>query len=183
MWVNRFQEHRKKLFGTCFYLLNIRKHTKTRVETFLMHNRIAVTFLWRHIGDKIVTQFLWPWKLFFASRTVLRVIVCCIRGVGSMSSSCCIPRFIILFSLGHRWLFFVASLWPYVFVASFLCLRVIGSSSRQLRYILEQVIYCTDFTCISYTFPFLLDTLLPCYPVTLLPCYLKTLSPCYLVTL
>ena len=33
---------------------------------------------------------------------VLRVIVCCLRGVGSMSSSRRIPRFVVLFSSGHR---------------------------------------------------------------------------------
>ena len=107
-----------------------------------------------------------------------------------MSSSPRIPRFIVLFYSGHRWLFFVGSLWAYVVVASFLCLRVVGSSFRRLRYILGQVldvwrhnIYCTDFTCISYTFPFLLGTLLLCYPVTLLHCYLVTLLLCYPVTL
>ena len=122
-----------------------------------------------------------------------------------MSSSRRIPRFIVLFYSGHRRLF-LASLSAYVVVASLLYLRVVGSSFRRLRYILGQVldvwrhnIYCTDFTCISCTFPFLLGTLLlcylvtllpcypitllPCYPVTLLPCYLKTLLPCYLVTL
>ena len=84
----------------------------------------------------------------------------------------------------------MASLWAYVLVASFLCLRVVGSSFRRLRYILGQVldvwrhnIYCTDFTCISYTFPFLLGTLLLCYPVTLLLCYLVTLLLCHPVTL
>ena len=106
-----------------------------------------------------------------------------------MSSSQHIPCFIVLFSSGHCWLFFVASLWAYVVVAPFLCLRVIGSSFRRLCYILEQVldinyrdIYCTNFTCISYAFPFLLGTLLLCYLVTLLPCYSITLVPCYLVT-
>ena len=75
------------------------------------------------------------------------------------------------------------------------------------RYLIYRDIYCTDFTCIIYTFPFLLGTLLlcylvtlspcypitllsyylvillPCYPITLLPCYFVTLLPCYLVTL
>ena len=73
-----------------------------------------------------------------------------------MSSSRHIPRFIVLFSSGHRWLFFVASLWAYVVVASFLCLRVVGFS-----------LHTWVGTCISYTFPFLLGTLLLCYPVTL----------------
>ena len=43
--------------------------------------------------------------------------------------------------------------------------------------------YFTDFTCIIYTFPFLLGTLLLCYLVTLLPCYPITLVPWYPVTL
>ena len=96
--------------------------------------------LWRQIGDNIDSQVSWPWKHFFASKIVLRVIVCCLRGVGSMSSSRRIPRFIVVFSSGHRWLFFVASLWAYVVVASFLCLRVVGSSFRRLRHILGQVL-------------------------------------------
>ena len=160
------------------------------METFLTHNRIAVTFVWWQIGDKIDTQILWPWKHFFASKIVLWVIGCCLRGIGSMSSSHHIPCFIVLFSSGHCWLFFLASLWAYVVLAPFLCLRVIGSSFRRLCYILEQVldinyrdIYCTNFTCISYTLPFWLGTLLLCYLVTLLPWYSVTLVPCYLVTL
>ena len=155
----------------------------------LVHNFIAIVYLRRQIGDKIDTQISWPCKHFFASKIVLRVIVCCLRGVGSMSSSRRIPRFIVLFYSGHRRLF-LASLSAYVVVASLLYLRVVGSSFRRLRYILGQVldvwrhnIYCTDFTCISYTFPFLLGTLLLCYPVTLLPCYSVILSPCYSVTL
>ena len=59
------------------------------------------------------------------------------------------------------------------------------------RYLMYGDIYCTDLTCISYTFPFFLDTLFPCYlvtlllchSVTLLLCYLVTLLPCYLVTM
>ena len=96
--------------------------------------------LWRQIEDKIDTRISWPCKHFFASKIVLRVIVCCLRGVGSMPSSPGIPRFIVLFYSGHRWLFFVGSLWAYVVVASFLCLRVVGSSFRRLRYILKQVL-------------------------------------------
>ena len=56
----------------------------------------------------------------------LRVIACCLRGVGSMSSSRQISPFIVLFSSGYHWLFFVASQWAYVVAALFLCLRVIG---------------------------------------------------------
>ena len=96
--------------------------------------------IWGQIRDKIDTQSSWPCKHFlnfFASKTVLRVIICCLRGVGSMSSSRRLPRFIVLFSPGHRWLFFVASPWACVVVASFLCLSVVGSSFRRLRYILD----------------------------------------------
>ena len=53
------------------------------------------------------------------------------------SSSRRIPRFIEPFSPGHRWLFFVASPWACIVVASFLCLRVVGSSFRRLRYVLD----------------------------------------------
>ena len=147
--------------------------------------------LWRQIEDKIDTRISWPCKHFFASKIVLRVIVCCLRGVGSMSSSRRIPRFIVLFYSGHRWLFFVGSLWAYVVVASFLCLRVVGSSFRRLRYMLRQVL--DVWGNILYRlylhklylpfFAWYLVALLPCYTVTLLPCYLVTLLPCYLVTL
>ena len=147
--------------------------------------------LWRQIEDKIDTRISWPCKHFFASKIVLRVIVCCLRGVGSMSFSRSIPRFIVLFYSGHRWLFFVGSLWAYVVVASFLCLRVVGSSFRRLRYILRQVL--DVWGNILYRlylhklylpfFAWYLVALLPCYTVTLLPCYLVTLLPCYPVTL
>ena len=147
--------------------------------------------LWRQIEDKINTRISWPCKHFFASKIVLRVIVCCLRGVGSMSSSSRIPRFIVLFYSGHRRLFFVGSLWAYVVVASFLCLRVVGSSFRRLRYILRQVL--DVWGNILYRlylhklylpfFAWYLVALLPCYTVTLLPCYSVTLLPCYLVTL
>ena len=80
-----------------------------------------------------------------------------------MCSSRRIPRFIVLFSSGHRWLFFVASLWAYVVVASFLCLRVVGSFFRPQPYILGQVIDVRGH-------------ILYCYSVTLLPCFLFTLD-------
>ena len=148
--------------------------------------------LWRQIEDKITTRISWPCKHFFASKIVLRVIVCCLRGVGSISSSRHIPRFIVLFYSRHRWLFFVVSLWAYVVVASFLCLRVVGSSFRRLRYLLRQVL--DMWGNILYQlylqklylpfFPWYLVALLPCYPVvTLLLCYLVTLLLCYPVTL
>ena len=63
--------------------------------------------------------------VFVASVPCLRVVAslvssyCCLRGVGSMSSSRRIPRFIVPYS------------------SSFLCLRVVGSSFRRLRYILD----------------------------------------------
>ena len=69
----------------------------------------------------------------------------------------------------------------YVFASSglpfFDCATYLG------RYLMYGDIYCNDFTCISYTFPFLLGTLLLCYLVTLLLCCLVALLPCYLVTL
>ena len=132
--------------------------------------------LWRQIEDKIDTRISWPCKHFFASKIVLRVIVCCLRGVGSMSSSPRIPRFIVLFYSGHRRLFFVGSLWAYVVVASFLCLRVVGSSFRLYLHIkVIPSLFCLVPCCCA--------TLLPCYLVTLLLCYLVTMLLCYLVTL
>ena len=109
-------------------------------------------------------------KHFFASKIVLRVIVCCLRGVGSMSSSRPIPRFIVLFSSGHRWLFFVA--WRmsslrnfYVFVSSGMpfvdCATYLG------RYLMYGDIHCTDFPCISYT---------EYFPISLSPSQLSNLS-------
>ena len=69
-------------------------------------------------------------KLFFESLSVVFVaLVSCLRVVTFLVSSYC-------FSSGHRWLFFVAWLWAYVVVASFLCLRVVGYAFRRLRYIL-----------------------------------------------
>ena len=67
--------------------------------------------LWRQIGDKIDTHISWPRKHFFASTTVLQVIVCCLRGFVSLF------RFIVLFSSGHRWPYFVS--WNFSFVISF----------------------------------------------------------------
>ena len=61
----------------------------------------------------------------------------------------------------------------------------LSSTALQGRNLMYGDIHCIDFTCISYTFPFLLGTpcYLLCYPVTLLPCYSVILLPCYLVTL
>ena len=108
-------------------------------------------------------------------KIVLRVIVCCLRGVCFMSSRRRIPHVIVLFYSGHRWLFFVASLWAYVVVASFLCLRVVGSSFRRLRYILRQVpdvwgniLYQLNLHNLYLpSFAWCLIALLPCYLVTL----------------
>ena len=103
-----------------------------------------------------------------------------------MSSSRRIPRFVILFSSGYRWLFFVASLWAYVVVASFLCLRVVGSSFRRLRYILGQILDVWEHILYrlflhKLYLPFF--CLVPCYSVTLLSCYLVNLLRCHFVTL
>ena len=141
-------------------------------------------FVWRQVGDKIDTRISWPWKHFFASKIVLRVIVCCLRGVGSMSSSSRILRFIVLFCSGHRWLFVLASLWAYVVIASFLCLRVVGSSFRLYLHIkVIPSLFCLLPCCSATLLPCYLVTLLSCYHVTLLPCNLVTPLPCYYVTL
>ena len=130
--------------------------------------------VWRQIGDKIDTQISWPWKHFFASKIVLRVIVCCLRVVGSMSSSRRrIPRFIVLFSSWHRYGLMSSLRHFYVFVSSGLpldCATYLG------RYLMYGDIHCTDFTCISWPSLFCLVHSL-CYPVTLLLCYLVTLLP------
>ena len=86
----------------------------------------------------------------------------CLKVVASLVSPYC-------FFSGHRWLFFVASLWAYVVVASFLCLRVIRSpfvdwATYLGRYLIWGDIYCTNFTRIRFTVSFLLGTL---YIVTL----------------
>ena len=104
-----------------------------------------------------------------------------------MSASRRIPRFFVLFSSGHRWLFFrVASrgLCPslrhfYVVVSS--GLPFVDSATYLGKYLMYGDIYCTDLYLPF--FAWYLITLLPCYSVTLLPCYPVTLSPCYLVTL
>ena len=93
---------------------------------------------------------------------------CFLRGTGGFSSW----RRYGLMSLLRHFYVFVSSGLPFVNCATYLN-----------RYLIYRDIYFTDFTCIIYTFPFLLGTLLLCYLVTLLPCYPITLLPCYLVTL
>ena len=122
------------------------------------------------------------WKLFFESLSVVFVAsVPCIRVVASLVSSYCFLRGTTgfpswrcygLMSLLHHFYVFMSSSLPFVDCATYLG-----------RYFMYGDIYCTDFTCISYTLPFLLGTLLLYYPVTLLPCYSVTLLPCNLVTL
>ena len=115
-----------------------------------------------------------------ASVPRLRVVACLVssycflRGTAGFSSWC---RYGLVSSLRV--------------VGSFLCLRVVGSSFRRLRYILRQVL--DVWGNILYRlylhklflpfFAWYLVALLPCYTVTLLPCYSVTLLPCYLVTL
>ena len=135
----------------------------------------APEMIWRQIGDKIDTQISWHWKHFFASKIVFRVIVCCLRGVGSMSSSRRIPRFIVLFSSGYCWLFFVASLGLmsslrhfYAFVST--GLPFVNCATYFGRYLMYGDIHCTDFTCISYTSYMsykLYLPLFPCYSVVI----------------
>ena len=124
-------------------------------------------------------------KLFFESLSVVFVgLVTCLRVVTFLVSSYCFLRgtagfsswrgYGLMSSLRHFYVF-VSSGMPFVDCATYLG-----------RYLMYGDIHCTDFPCISYTFPFLLGTLLLCYPVTfvtLLPCYLVTLLPCYSVTL
>ena len=80
----------------------------------------------------------------------------------------------------------MASLWAYVVVASFLCLRVLVPCYLSPCYPVT-LLPCypvTLFPCYPITLlPCYLVTLLPCYPITLLPCYLVTLLPCYPVIL
>ena len=124
-------------------------------------------------------------KLFFESLSVVFVaLVSCLRVVTFLVSSYCFLRgtagfsswrgYGLMSSLRHFYVF-VSSGMPFVDCATYLG-----------RYLMYGDIHCTDFPCISYTFPFLLDTLLLCYPVTfvtLLPCYSVTLLLCPLVTL
>ena len=129
-------------------------------------------------------------KLFFESLSVFFVAsVPCLPVVASLDSSYSFIRgtagfsswrsYGLMWSLRHSYVF-VSSGLPFVDCATYLS-----------RYLIYGEIYCTDFTCISYTFPLLLVTLLLCYPVTLEPCYpvtlllhdLVTMLPCYPVTL
>ena len=147
------------LYVICVRIFSMNNLKSPRLQ--LTDNTQSGGSLWRKIGDKIDTQISWPWKHFFPSKTVLRVIVCCLRGVGSISSSRRIPRFIVLFSSGHRWLWLrgVTQL-PCYLVTLLLCYPV------------------TLLPCYLATLlPSYLITLLPCYPITLLPCYPATLLP------
>ena len=131
---------------------------------------------------------------FVALETLLRFENC--------SSSHCLlsswRRFLVVESTHpsfHRTVFFGAPLAFLRGVAMGLCRRCIIFMSSCRRVFLSSTAlhtwagtwcmgtYCTDFTCISYAFPFLLGTLLVCYAVTLLLCYLVTLLLCYLDTL
>ena len=138
---------------------------KTPIHVFVCKVRQK---LWCHIGKKKETQISWPWKHFFSSKIVLRVIACCLRGVGSMSSSRRIPRFIILFSSWRRYGLMSSLRHFYVFVSSGLpfvdCPTYLG------RYLMYGDIYCTV-------------TLLPCYLFTLLPYCSVPLLFCPFVTL
>ena len=121
-------------------------------------------------------------KLFFESLSVVFVAsVPRLPVVASLDSSYCFIRGTTGFSSWRRYGLMSSLRHSYVFVSSGLpfvdCATYLG------RYLMYGEIYCTDFTCISYTFPFLLSTLLLCYPVTLLPCYLVTLLPLYPFTL
>ena len=135
-------------------------------------------------------------KLFFESLSVVFVAsVPCLPVVTSLDSSYSFIRGTAGFSSWCRYGLMSSLRHSYVFVSSGLpfvdCATYLG------RYLICGEIYCTNFTCRSYTFLFslvpccsvtllpccYLVTLLSCYLVTLLPCYLGTLLPCYLVTL
>ena len=113
----------------------------------------------------------------------------CLWVVTSLVSSYCFLRGTAGFSSWRRYGLMSLLRHFYVFVWS--GLPFVNCATYLNRYFIYRDIYCTDFTCIIYTFPFLLGTLLscylvillPCYPVTLLPCYPVTLKPCYPVTL
>ena len=121
-------------------------------------------------------------KLFFESLSVVFVAsVPCLPVVASLDSSYSFIQGTAGFSSWGRYGLMSSLPHSYVFVSSGLpfvdCATYLG------RYLMYGEIYCTDFICISYTFPFLLGTLLLCYLVTLLHCYTVTLLPCYSVTL
>ena len=118
-------------------------------------------------------------KHFFASKIVLRVIVCCLCGVSSMSSSRRIPRFIVLFSSGHHWLFFrVASrgLCRRCVIFTSSCRRVFLSSTALHTW---QVLDVWGHILHRLYLHKLYLPFVPCCSVTLLPCYLVTMLPCY----
>ena len=118
-------------------------------------------------------------KLFFESLSVV-----------FMASVPCLP---VVASLDSSYSFIRGTAFLRGVAMGFLCLRVVGSSFRRLRYILRQVLdvwenilyrlylhklYLSSFACYLVTlFPCYLGTLLPCYL-----CYLVILLPCYAVT-
>ena len=98
--------------------------------------------------DKIDTYFSWTRKHFFPSKIVLQVIVCCLRGVGSMSLSRVVGSFhgTVFFGLPLAFLrvvkfffrynlFLEASQWACFVVASVSSPYFFGFSFRQLSYI------------------------------------------------
>ena len=108
--------------------------------------------------DKIDTHFSWPRKHFFASKIVLQVIACCLRGVGFMSSSRRSPRsFHRTVFFGHRWPFFVS--WNFSFVTTFSSRRRNGlvSSLRNFQVLTSSVFlfvnWATYKTAMSQLFP------------------------------
>ena len=121
-------------------------------------------------------------KLFFESLSVFFVAsVPCLPVVASLDSSYSFIRGTAGFSSWRSYGLMSSLRHSYVFVSS--GLPFVDCATYLSRYLMYGEIYCTDFTCISYTFPLLLVTLLLCYPVTLLLHYLVTMLPCYPVTL
>ena len=97
--------------------------------------------------DKIDTYFSWPRKHFFPAKIVLQVIVCCLCGVGSMSSSRVVRSFhrtvffgsplaflsVVKFFFRYN-LFLEALQWACFVVASFSSPYSFGSFFRQRSY-------------------------------------------------
>ena len=121
-------------------------------------------------------------KLFFESLSVVfAASVSCLPVVASLMSSYCFIRGTAGFSSWRRYGLMSSLRHFYVFVSS--GLPFVDCSTYLGRYLMYGEIYCTNFTCTSYTFPLLLATLLLCCPVTLLLCNLVTLLLSYPVTL
>ena len=105
-------------------------------------------------------------KWFFESLSVVFVAsVPCLQVVPSLVSSNCFLRGTVGFSSWRHYGLMSSLRHFYVFVSS--GLPFVDWAKYLGRYLMYGDIYCTKFTCIRYTVPFLLGTLLLCYLVTL----------------